>query len=258
MRYLEELFSLRGKVAIVTGAARGNGKAIAEGLLRAGASVAMVDVNGDGVNSSVAEFRNQSLDAHAYTCDLADASEIERLVTEIVSSRKSIDVLVNNAGVTFSYPLLEYPDDAWDKTYLVNLRAVFLLSRAAGKEMVKRGKGSIINITSLNAEMAFPANPAYMACKGGVRQLTKSLAFDLGPHGIRANNVGPGYFVTEMTKGSWNDPERRRQRTEHTVLGRWGEPRDLAGVVIFLASDASSYVTGQDIYVDGGWLIKGL
>ena len=110
-----------------------------------------------------------------------------------------IDILVNNAGVTFSYPLLEYPDDAWDKTYQVNLRAVFLLSRAAGKEMVKRGKGSIINITSLNAEMAFPANPAYMACKGGLRQLTKSLAIDLGPHGIRANNVGPGYFVTEMT-----------------------------------------------------------
>lgn len=258
MSYLEELFSLRDKVAIVTGAARGNGKAIAEGLLKAGARVAMVDIDGDGVNSSAAEFRNQSLDAHAYTCDLADASAIERLVTEIVSSCSSIDVLVNNAGVTFGYPQLEYPDDAWDKTYQVNLRAVFLLSRAVGREMVKRGKGSIINITSLNAEMAFPANPAYMACKGAVRQLTKSLAIDLGPLGIRANNVGPGYFVTEMTARSWNDPEKRRQRTEHTVLGRWGEPRDLAGVVIFLASDASSYVTGQDIYVDGGWLIKGL
>ena len=258
MSYIEELFSLQGQVAIVTGAARGNGKAIAEGLLRAGASVAMVDVNGDGLNAAVADFRNQSLDAHAYTCDLSDGSQIERLVTEIVSSSKSIDVLVNNAGVTFGYPLLEYPDDAWDKTYEVNLRAAFLLSRAVGREMVKRGKGSIINITSLNAEMAFPDNPAYMACKGGLRQLTKSLAFDLGRHGIRANNVGPGYFVTEMTARSWNDPEKRRQRTEHTVLGRWGEPRDLAGVVIFLASDASSYMTGQDIYVDGGWLIKGL
>jgi len=256
--YLEELFSLKGKVAIVTGAARGNGKAIAEGLLKAGASVAMVDVNGDGVNSSAAEFRNESLDAHAYTCDLADRAAIERLVTEIVSSSKSIDILVNNAGVTFSYPLLEYPDDAWDKTYQINLRAAFLLSRAVGKEMVKRGKGSIINITSLNAEMAFPANPAYMASKGGLRQLTKALAMDLGAHGIRANNIGPGYFVTEMTARSWNDPEKRQQRAEHTVLGRWGEPRDLAGVVIFLASDASSYVTGQDIYVDGGWLIKGL
>jgi NAD(P)-dependent dehydrogenase (short-subunit alcohol dehydrogenase family) len=258
MTYLEELFSLRGKVAVVTGAARGNGKAIAEGLLKAGASVALVDVNSDGVHASVAEFRQQRLDAHAYGCDLADPSAIERLVTEIASSHRSIDVLVNNAGVTFSHPLLEYPDDAWDKTYQVNLRAVFLLSRAVGREMVKRGGGSIINITSLNAEMAFPANPAYMACKGGVRQLTKSLALDLGPHGIRANNVGPGYFVTDMTGGSWNDPERRRQRTEQTILGRWGDPRDLAGVVIFLASEASSYVTGQDIYVDGGWLIKGL
>jgi NAD(P)-dependent dehydrogenase (short-subunit alcohol dehydrogenase family) len=258
MKYLDELFSLQGKIAIVTGAARGNGKAIAEALLKAGASVAMVDVDGEGVQASAAEFRNQSLDADPYRCDLADASDIGRLVTEIVSSRKSVDVLVNNAGVTFSHPLLEYPDDAWDKTYQVNLRAVFLLSRAVGKEMVKRGTGSIINITSLNAEMAFPANPAYMACKGGLRQLTKSLALDLGPHGVRANNVGPGYFVTDMTKGSWNDPERRRQRTGHTVLGRWGEPRDLAGVVIFLASEASAYVTGQDIYVDGGWLIKGL
>jgi NAD(P)-dependent dehydrogenase (short-subunit alcohol dehydrogenase family) len=258
MTYLDELFSLQGRVAVVTGAARGNGKAIAEGLLRAGASVAMVDVNGDGLDSSVAEFRDQGLHARAYTCDLADASAISRLIADVAYFYKAIDVLVNNAGVTFGYPLLEYPDDAWDKTYEVNLRAAFLLSRAVAKEMVKSGKGSIINITSLNAEMAFPDNPAYMACKGGLRQLTKSLAFDLGPHGIRANNVGPGYFVTEMTSRSWNDPDKRRQRTEHTVLGRWGEPRDLAGLVIFLASDASSYVTGQDIYVDGGWLIKGL
>jgi len=116
----------------------------------------------------------------------------------------------------------------------------------------------IINITSLNSELAFLDNPAYVAFKGALKQLTKSLALDLGKYGIRVNNVGPGYFRTNMTKKSWEDPEKNKARCDRTVLGRWGEPKDLAGTIIFLCSNASSYITGQDIYVDGGWLIKGL
>ena len=124
--------------------------------------------------------------------------------------------------------------------------------------MTNKGRGSIINITSLNAELAFPDNPAYMSFKGALRQLTKSAALDLGQHNIRVNGVGPGYFKTEMTRASWEDKEKFEARKERTVLKRWGEPEDLVGVCVFLASDASAYITGQNIYVDGGWSIKGL
>ena len=124
--------------------------------------------------------------------------------------------------------------------------------------MKKQGSGSIINITSIAAELGLPDNPAYMAAKGALKQLTKSLAFDLGPFGVRVNNIGPGYFQTDMTKFGWSDPERFEARARRTLLGRWGEPNDLAGAVIFLASDASRYITAQDLYVDGGWVAKGL
>ena len=124
--------------------------------------------------------------------------------------------------------------------------------------MKTQGQGSIINITSLNAELAFPDNPAYVAFKGGLKQLTKALALDLGSSGIRVNSIGPGYIRTEMTSRSWANQPARQLRAERSVLKRWGEPTDLAGAVIYLASDASSFVTGQDVYVDGGWLIKGL
>ena len=124
--------------------------------------------------------------------------------------------------------------------------------------MKDQGGGSIINITSIGAELGFPNNPAYIAAKGALKQLTKSLALDLGPFGIRVNNIGPGYFRTDMTKGSWNDPQLEEDRIRRTILGRWGEPDDLAGAAIFLASEASRYITGQDLYVDGGWLAKGL
>jgi len=124
--------------------------------------------------------------------------------------------------------------------------------------MKKRKSGIIINITSLNAEFAFPNNPAYVSFKGALKQLTKSLALDLGKFGIRVNNIGPGYFHTNMTKKSWASKGLKKQREEKTILGRWGEPKDLAGIIIFLTSKSSSYITGQDIYVDGGWSAKGL
>ena len=151
-----------------------------------------------------------------------------------------------------------YSDEAWEKTYNVDLKAPYILSKMVGEEMKKNLNGSIINITSLNSELAFPDNPAYIAMKGGLKQLTKSLAYDLGKYNIRVNNVGPGYMKTNMTKKSWSDPKTYEERKNKTVLQRWGEPSDLIGVTVFLASNASSYITGQDIYVDGGWLIKGL
>ncbi|MBF0127094.1 MAG: SDR family NAD(P)-dependent oxidoreductase, partial [Magnetococcales bacterium] len=229
MSYLEALFSLQGKGAVVTGAARGNGRAMAEALLRAGAATLLVDRLEDELHETVATLRAQGLAAFPLVADITPGEFPDRLVAEAVACQGGIDILVNNAGVTFSHGVLEYPEAAWETTYQVNLKAPFRIARAVARHMVERGGGSIINITSLNAELAFPDNPAYVACKGGLKQLSKSMAMDLGHLGIRVNNVGPGYFHTDMTKKSYADPERNRQRRERTVLGRWGEPEDLAG-----------------------------
>lgn len=246
---MNNLFSLQSKVAIVTGAARGNGKAIAEGLASMGANVIGLDV--------LDHFTTEKFE---YTiCDVTNNKELDEMIKHVINKYKKIDILVNNAGVSYPNSFLEYPDELWEKTYKVNLKAPYEIIKRVGGEMKRNATGgSIINITSLNSELAFPNNPAYVAMKGGLKQLTKSAALDLGKHGIRVNNVGPGYFMTNMTKSSWQDPIKHKERASKTVLNRWGTPEDLIGVSIFLASDASSYITGQDIYVDGGWLIKGL
>jgi len=258
MNYLEELFSLKNKVALVSGSARGNGKAMAEALLRAGATVFIFDVLDKELKNTYEQFKKEKLDAKMYICNLEKKSEINGLLRFVKSKTDKVDILVNNAGVTFSKPIFDYPEEYWYKTHNVNLFAPFILSKEIGKMMKKQKSGTIINITSLNAELAFPDNPAYVAFKGALKQLTKSLALDLGKYGIRVNNIGPGYFKTNMTKQSWNNTESYEEKRKKTILGRWGEPKDLVGIVIFLASDCSSYITGQDIYVDGGWLIKGL
>jgi len=238
MTYLDNLFSLQGKFAVVTGASRGLGRAIAEALLRAEATVILVGSNERRLEETTQSFVNEKLKAFSFRCDLADPLQINELVDYVTQQHRRIDVLVNNAGVTLPNELLDYPDESW--------------------RMVDQGSGSIINITSISAERGFPNNPAYVAAKGALKQLTKSMSVDLGPFGIRVNNLGPGYFKTDMNQASWNDPKLREERSSHTLLGRWGDPGDLAGAIIFLASAASRYVTGQDLYVDGGWLAKGL
>ncbi len=254
MTYLDQLFGIEGRWAVVTGAARGNGLALAQALAKASATVVLVDRLSDAVTKQCEALTAQGLDVRGFVGDVTSPEDRRRLFEDL----PRIDVLVNNAGVTFPHPWLEYPAEDWNTTYQVNLLAPFEMCRLAAARMVKQGGGSIINITSLNAELAFPDNPAYMAFKGGLRQLTRSLALDLGRHGVRANCIAPGYMRTEMTRGSWSDPEREKARADRTEIGRWGQPEDLAGAVIFLASPASAYVTGQDLFVDGGWSIKGL
>ena len=246
MSYIEDLFSLQDKVAIVTGTARGNGRAIAEGLINAGAIVIAIDII------------EHELDCQTVKCDILNFNEISKIVDSTIERYGKIDILVNNAGVSLGSKSDTYPDNLWEKTLAVNVSAPFRLTNLVAKSMKDNGSGSIINITSLNAELAFPKNPAYMASKGALKQLTKSLAYDLGQYGIRANNIGPGYIKTAMTDKSWNDSKMHSERRDRTILGRWGHPEDLIGAVIFLASNASSFVTGQDLYVDGGWLTKGL
>ena len=181
--------------------------------------------------------------------------QLDMLVANALQYDNRIDGLVNCAGVTHGNDIFDYTDDDWDDTYEVNLKAPYELSRKVAKHMKKTG-GSIVNITSLNSELGFPNNPAYIATKGGLKQLTKSLAVDLGKYNIRVNNVGPGYIKTNMTKQGWKN--NRKEIEDKTILGRWGEPKDLVGTIVFLLSSASDYITGQDIYVDGGYLTKGL
>jgi len=229
-----DLFSLKDKVIIITGASGGNGSAIANGLEDYGAKV---------IRADLPEY------------DITDKKKLDLLVEKSLYYSGEINGLVNCAGVTFGNDLFDYTDEDWDKTYQVNLKAPYELSRKVAKHMKKNG-GSIINITSLNSELGFPNNPAYISTKGGLKQLTKSLAVDLGKFNIRVNNLGPGYIKTNMTKQGWKN--NRKKIEDRTILGRWGESSDLVGTAIFLLSQASSYITGQDIYVDGGYLTRGL
>jgi len=231
---MKNMFSLDDKVVIVTGTSGSIGSAIATTLELHGSIVVRADLP---------------------ECDITRSDHLDDLVTRAMAHTEEIHGLVNCAGVTYGNNIFDYMDEEWEKTYRVNLKAPYELTKRVAQKM-KRTGGSIVNITSLNAELAFPDNPAYVTFKGALKQLTKSLALDLGKYNIRVNNVGPGYIRTNMTKKGWS--EHREKIAARTILGRWGTPEDLTGPVAFLLSSASAYVTGQDLYVDGGWLAKGL
>jgi len=251
MSYLDELFSLSGRVAIVSGGSRGLGAAIAAGLARAGASTIAL------ARSEVGQVT--PADGVTYrTCDVTEAGAFEAVVAEIEAQFGRLDILVNAAGVTRQAPAGLQSQVDFEATLTANLSAAYATCAAAAAAMRKSGGGSIINVTSIGSVLGFPGNPGYVAAKGGLRMLTRALAMDLADWRIRVNNLAPGYIRTEMTEASWADPERHEARRRHTMLGRWGEPGDLVGAAIFLASDASAYVTGQDLFVDGGWTAKGL
>jgi len=240
------MFALGGTFAVVTGAGRGIGLAIANGLFDAGAQVIGVDQKFEIETPFIQK-----------TGDVTSKETIGRVVDEINFGKWSHLVLVNNAGITLPHEQ-PYPEDLWRKTLEVNLTAPFLWIEAFIEHFRVIKSGVIINITSLGAELAFPNNPSYMASKGGLKMLTKFYARALGKDGVRVNNVGPGYMITEMTQSNYENPAIRDARERHTFVGRWGAPDDLAGACIFLASPAASYITGQDIYVDGGWTANGL
>lgn len=250
-----KLFSLKDKVAIVTGAARGNGKAIAEGFWGAGAKVYFMDIS-EEVKRTVESIKNPN--AKYILADVTNKTDLKKAIDRIIKEQKKIDILVNNAGITIGEPSESYKEKNWEKTYNVNLKAPFALSQLVAKYMIKQKGGVIINIIGLGAEQGFSNNPAYVAFKGGLKQLTKALAKDWAKYNIRVNNLGPGYIKTDMTKKSWDNLELRAERSGRIMLDRWGESEDLVGPAIFLASDASKYITGGDLYVDGGWLAKGI
>ncbi len=248
-----DAFSLKGKAALVTGSSRGLGAAIAVAFAQAGANVA---VHG---SSSVPKATQQKLHALgvesiALVGDVADAAVCARLVDETVKHFGTIDILVNNAGIIRRAPAVEYSEDDWKAVIDVDLTSVFRLTQHAGRHMLARGSGKIINIASLLAFQGGILVPAYAAAKGGVGQLTKAFANEWASKGINVNAIAPGYMDTDNTEALRSNPERARQILERIPAGRWGKPEDLAGAAVFLASPASDYVHGHILVVDGGWL----
>ena len=243
-----KLFNIKNFVTIVTGSGRGIGLKIAEGFYEYGAKVIRIDLN-------LKKHKLYKFDD--YIIDLTKQKFVDRCVNEIKHKYGRIDVLINNAGVTTNSTNF-YDEKILKKTLSVNLIAAYNLSNKVCKIMSKRKKGSIINITSLAAERGFIGNPSYQVSKAGLKQLTKALACDWGQKNIRINNICPGYIKTPMTLRSFENSKLKKNRDMRMILKRWGEPKDLVGPCIFLASDSSSYITGSDIFVDGGWLAKGL
>ena len=249
---MHDLFNLQGQVALITGASRGLGQAMAVGLARAGADVAIVGrTPTPGVLDQIAA---QGVRGRFYEHDLADIDGIPALVARIRADFGKIDILVNNAGVQSRHPATDFPRKDWDFVIGVNLNAVFFMCQEVGKGMLAQGRGKIINIASLLSFQGGLTVPAYAASKGGVAQFTKSLSNEWAGRGVNVNCIAPGYMETEMNTALLADATRSRQILERIPAGRWGRPEDMVGAVLYLASPASDYVNGTTLTVDGGWL----
>lgn len=247
-------FRLDGKVSIVTGASRGLGRAMAEALAEARSHVVLAARGEKALDTAAERIRALGVSAIAVPTDVANEQDLDRLVGRTMEEFGRIDVLVNNAGTTARHPALDFPVEEWDKVLAVNLRSVFLLTQKVARVMMRQGGGKIINTASLLSEVGVPLILAYAASKGGIRQLTKALAIEWAEHNIQVNAIGPGYFRTELTEKLYQDPERHNKIISRLAIKRWGKPDDLKGAVVYLASKASDYVTGQILYVDGGYL----
>ena len=251
---MDDLFSVKNKIVIITGSGRGIGRTFALNMAKRSAITYCFDI----------KFPNKipkdlSNNLFHIKCDLPNKKKFDNECKKIFNHHKKIDVLINNLGISLPGKNEQtYLEKYWEQTLKINLTVAFNCSQTVMKFMLKKKNGSIINITSINAELGFPNNPAYIASKGGLKMLGKSMAKDLGKYGIRVNNLGPGYFKTLMNQNSWKNLKTRKARTIRTMLDRWGEIDELVGPCIFLASDASKYVTAQDLYVDGGWTANGL
>ena len=237
-------------LALITGAAQGIGFACAQALADDGARVIVSDINGPGVKEAAARLGG---DAVGIGCDMGDVDQINAMFDRIEAEFGPLNILVNNAGIAMPGDFLGYSLDAFDKVVNVNLRGVFVAIQRAAKSMVDNGiPGAIVNMSSINAQVAIPSIPAYCASKGAVMQLTKAAALALAPHNIRVDAVGPGSIDTEMMAGVNADPKAIKMVMSRTPLKRIGSPREIGDVVAFLASSKASYVTGETIYVDGG------
>jgi NAD(P)-dependent dehydrogenase (short-subunit alcohol dehydrogenase family) len=248
------MFSVRGKIALITGGGSGLGRAIALGYAREGMHVLVTDVNGQAAKETLAIIENEGGLGEAHPLDVTSRSEIESLVEKAVQTHGSIGVLVNSAGLAIRGKALEYTDSDWDKIIGVNLKGTFLCCQIVGRTMASRQAGKIINLASIGSFIAYPGSIAYLASKGGVIQLTKGFAVELAPSNVQVNAIAPSLFDTPMVKKTRSDDQSLRYFTDRTPVGRLGQPQEVVGAAIFLASDATSMITGHTLAVDGGFL----
>src|SRR6516162_5327897 len=245
---------VEGKIALVVGAGGGIGGAGAEGLAREGAAVVCADIDELTAEATAARIRAVGGRANALGLDVRDRQAVDAAVAAAANEFGRLDVLLDCAGVSQTASFLDLDPGEWDRIIAVNLTGMFHLGQAAARQMVRQGNGgSIINVTSQLAEVARPERAAYVASKGGGRSLTQAMALDLAPHGIRVNAIAPGPTLTGLTRSSYADPERRRATIAQIPLGRLGEPEDIVGAILFLASDESRWMTGSTLTVDGGY-----
>jgi gluconate 5-dehydrogenase len=245
-------FDLSGKVALVTGAYRGLGFAIAQGLARAGASVVLNGRKKDLLDAAATDLRAKKLKASAAVFDVTDGDAIRQGVAAIEAEHGHIDILFNNAGIQRRGAFAEFPLEQWNEIIATNLTAPFIVSQAVLRGMIARKYGKIVHVASLMSELARPTVVPYTAAKGGVRQLTRGMAVELAQHNIQVNAIAPGYFATEMNRALIDNAEFNSWVCKRTPAGRWGEPDELAGLAVFLASSGSNYITGQMFVIDGG------
>lgn len=248
---------LKGKVAVITGARRGMGKADALKLAEAGAKVTVSDISQEECQKVVGEIEKMGGEALAIKCDVTNKKEVEEMIRKTVEKFGKVDILVNNAGICEFKPFLEMTEEEWNKTLNINLKGYFLCAQAAAKEMVKQKSGAIVNIASvvmgqIGKGMAGLAH--YSASKGGIAALTKTLALELAPYNIRVNAIAPGAIDTPMAASTKTDPKILEQTLAIIPLHRMGKAEEISNTVLFLSSDASSYITGSIIIVDGGWM----
>lgn len=248
------LFSLTGKRALVTGSGQGIGLMLARGLASAGAELVLNDIDSTRLTTAVTAMRTEGFVVEGRCFDVTKAADVEAGLGDFQPGQQSIDILINNAGIHRRAPLESMPLESWQAVIDVNLTSAFLVTRAIVGGMLQRGGGKIINICSLNSEISRPTIANYAAAKGGLKMLTRAMAVEWGSRGIQANGIAPGYMRTEMTGILTIDPEWDRYIRARTPAGRWGEPQELIGAAIFLASRGSDFMSGQILTVDGGLL----